>query len=161
LIEYLVESNVAGAYQPHTQEILIIKENVDESNLDGLKLIVVHELVHRGQHVQFPHLFDRVDSAIQEIYEELERGESNLREVLQKMEEINPIMTLLESHAHYIQNLMSQSHFPKAEIESHFNMAALLMRLLGQKKISQYTEGIPEISAAMDSGGIDSLFSKY
>ncbi|NLG99778.1 MAG: hypothetical protein GX491_20675 [Chloroflexi bacterium] len=49
LIEYMLENNILGAYEPSTQEILVVRENVDESNLDGLRLILAHELVHRGQ----------------------------------------------------------------------------------------------------------------
>jgi hypothetical protein len=32
--------------------MLIIGENVDDSNIDGLRLVVAHELVLRGQHLQ-------------------------------------------------------------------------------------------------------------
>jgi len=160
LIEYVLESNIAGAYQPSTQEILIIRENVDESNLDGLKLVAAHELVHRGQHVNFVHLFDQVDEAIREAYYELNREGANLVKAIQIMEKIRPVMTLMESHAHYVQALLQHSYFPSAEIETHFNIATLLMRLFGQKKISQYMEGIPEVSSAMDSGNVDLLYMK-
>lgn len=160
LIEYVLESNIAGAYQPSTQEILIIRENVDESNLEGLKLVVAHELVHRGQHVHFPHIFVRVDEAIRNTFYELNKEKPNLGEALHIMEKLQPVMTLLESHAHYIQNMLKQTYFPDATIESHFNIATLLMRLFGQKKISQYTEGIPEVASAMASGKTDSLYSR-
>lgn len=160
LIEYVIESNIAGAYQPSTQEILIIRENVDESNLEGLKLVVAHELVHRGQHVHYPHLFVQIDEAIRDTFYELNRENPNLGEALHIMEKLQPVMTLLESHAHYIQNVLKQTYFPNALIESHFNIATLLMRLFGQKKISQYTEGISDVASAMASGKIDSMFSR-
>jgi len=161
LIEYVVEANICGAYQPSTQEILIIRENVDESNLEGLKVVVAHELVHRGQHVNFPNLFDQVDEIIREFFNCYSQEEANLQEALQIINRAGPIMTLLESHAHYVQDLLRQSYFPEAKIETHFNLATLLMQLFGRKKISQYTEGIPEVAAAIASGKIDSLYSAF
>lgn len=158
LIEYVVESNVLGAYQPSSQELLVVRENVDESNLDGLKLVVAHELVHRGQHVNFGHLFDEVDEVIREVFAYLSRDGASLGEAMQKLGKARPIMTLLESHAHYVQNVLQQTHFPDAKIESHFNLATLLMRLFGKDKLAQYTEGIPAVAAAADAGEVESLY---
>lgn len=158
MIEYVIEANVLGAYQSSTQKILIIRENVDESNLNGLKLVVAHELVHRGQHVNFAHLFDRVDGIIREIFYYLLQEGASLFEAMRKIDKVKQLMTVIESHAYYVQQLLQQSHFPDAKIESHFNFATLLMKLFGQEKISQYTEGIPQVKAAMASGDIDSLY---
>jgi len=99
LLEYVVEGNVLGAYQPRTEELLIIRENVDDSNLDGLRVVVAHELVHRGQHVNHGPLFGRVDTAAREAFECIARGGS-MREVRAKINTIKPVMTLLESHAY-------------------------------------------------------------
>jgi len=161
LIEYIVEANVLAAYQPSTNELLIIRENVDDSNLDGLKLVVAHELVHRGQHVNYGHLFECVDDVFREVFYSLAYEEATLKDIIQKMSKIKPIMTLLESHAYYIQELLRKTHYPNAEIESHFNLATILLRLLGQAKLSQYTEGIPEIASAIEAGDIDSLYSRF
>jgi len=160
LIEFIIESNVAGAYQPVSGEILIIRENVDDSNLDGLKLVVAHELVHRGQHVNFPQIFENLDVTIRDVYSYLNQEKSNLGEVIRIMERIRPSMTLIESHAVYIQNLLQRLYFPKARIETHFNIATLIFRLLGKKKMSQYTEGIPQIISAVNSGDVNSLYSR-
>lgn len=158
LTEYVVEANVLGAYQSSTQELLIIRENVDESNLNGLKLVVAHELVHRGQHVNFAHLFDRLDNTTREVYYYLLQEGASLGEAMRKIDKVKQLMTVIESHAYYVQQLLQKSHFPDAKIESHFNFATLLMKLFGQEKISQYTEGIPQVKAAVASGDIDSLY---
>jgi len=50
-VEYLVENNVLAAYEPLTNELMVVRENVDDSNLDGLKVVLGHELTHRGQHM--------------------------------------------------------------------------------------------------------------
>lgn len=58
-VEYLVEINVLAAYEPLTNELMVVRGKVDDSNLDGLKLVLAHELTHRGQHVHHPALFER------------------------------------------------------------------------------------------------------
>lgn len=158
LLEHVLEANILGAYQPGTQELIIIRENVDESNIDGLKLIIGHELVHRGQHVYFKHLFDQIDERIKNTFDDINSGTVSLKEISQQMENIRPIMSLIESHAYYIQSVLKQNYFPKAKIESHFNVATILMSTLGKAKTSQYTEKIPEVSNAFENGNIDSLY---
>lgn len=158
LLEHVIEANILGAYQPGTQEIIIIRENVDESNIDGLKLIIGHELVHRGQHLYFKHLFDQVDERIKNIFGYINSDMVSLKEITQEMEKIRPIMSLIESHAYYIQNVLKQNYFPEAKIESHFNVATVLMSTFGKAKTSQYTEKIPEVSKAFNNGTMDSLY---
>lgn len=161
LIEYVLESTILAAYQPNTQELLVVRENVDDSNLDGLKLVVAHELVHRGQHVEFPHLFVRLDEIIKEVLVSFTSGKPDMKSLTQKMEDIRPIMTLIESHACYIQEQLKQSYFPDAEIESHFNLATLLMRLFGKLKTSQYTDGLADVATAAKRGDVNSLFRRF
>ena len=69
LLEYVVEGTVLAAYEPSTSELLVVRENVDDSNLDGLRLVVAHELVHRGQHVNHGELFAQVDAAVRAAFE--------------------------------------------------------------------------------------------
>lgn len=160
LIEYVFESNLLAAYLPNTQELLVIRENVDDSNLDGLKLVIAHELVHRGQHVQYPNLFLRLDEIIKEVFVSFTSGKVDVKNLIQKMDEIRPIMTLIESHARFIQEQLKHTSFPNAKIESHFNLATLLMRLFGKQKISQYTEGLADVASAAKTGDVNSLFKR-
>jgi len=160
LIEYVLESTILAAYQPNTQEILVIRENVDESNMDGLKLVIGHELVHRGQHVQHPELFLRLDEILKQVLVSFTSGNADLKNLIQKMEKIRPIMTLIESHARFVQEQLKQIYFPNAKIESHFNLATLLLRMFGRQKMSQYTEGIADVASATKSGDVDSLFKR-
>lgn len=160
LIEYVLESTILAAYQPNTQEIQVIRENVDDSNLDGLKLVVGHELVHRGQHVQYPDLFLRLDEIIKDVLGFFTTSKADVKSLIPKMEEIRPIMTLIESHARFIQEHLKQTYFPNAKIESHFNLATLLMRLFGKQKISQYTEGLADVASAAKRGDVNSLFKR-
>ncbi|MFQ5810309.1 MAG: hypothetical protein ACE5JM_11875 [Armatimonadota bacterium] len=159
LVEYVVEANVLGAYQPSPPELLIVRENVDDSNMDGLRLVVAHELVHRGQHVNHGHLFDRVDEVAREVFRRVAHEGAGISDARHMLEQVQETMTLLESHAAYVQAALHRSLFPDAQIESHFSLPALLLRLFAGRKTSQYTEGLPAIAAAAASGDIESLYS--
>lgn len=158
LVEYMVEANFLAAYMPGKGEILVIRENVDDSNLDGLKLILGHELVHRGQHLTHGDLFQRVDHSILAVFQEIQYQTFDNQRIQSAFEQIQPIMTLLESHASYIQELLHQNYFPNAQIEKPFNLAVLLMHLVGAPKIAQYSDGLPQIQAAYAAGNIDLLY---
>ena len=156
-LEYMLEGNILAAYMPGSEEILVVQENVDDINLDGLKLVLAHELVHRGQHMTHGELFIRLDTLLHKAFAEMSSEATDFVKLRLYFEEVQPIMTLLESHAAYIQEIIKQRYLPEARVESHFNLAILLMRLIGAPKVAQYTEGLPEISAAIDSGRIESL----
>jgi hypothetical protein len=157
LIEYVVESNVLGAYEHHRNVLFVVRENVDDSNMDGLRLVVAHELVHRGQHVNYPELFDRMDRMMVEMLEGL-LGGGVIHDAMAKVQEIRPVMALLETHASYIQEELRKSRFPGAVIESHFNLPVILFRLFGGQKLSQYHD--ETVSAAISNGSIQSLYAR-
>lgn len=159
LVEYVIEGNVLGAYQPSTGELVIVRENVDDSNMDGLRVVVAHELVHRAQHVNRPELFERMDRVIRQVVDGCLRGRIGFAELRTRMDQVTPVMTLIESHAYYVQEVIREKHFPAAVIESHFNLATLLMRLFGGAKISRYTEGIPAVAEAASAGDVESLYA--
>ena len=161
MLEFLIEQNTLAAYLPETGEILVLRENVDDSNLDGLRLVLAHELVHRGQHIAHGHLYRRLQQLLQLAFTELQSADPNFSQILRTIDEINPIMTLLESHAAYIQSILKQACFPNAIIESHFNLATLLMSLVGAQKLAQYTDGLPQIKAATASGNVGALYAAF
>ena len=159
LIEYVIEANVLGAYEPSTEELLVVRENVDDSNLDGLRVVVSHELVHRGQHVNHPNVFERVDAMLRSLFDAIASGPMDLAELRRRIDEVRPLMTVVESHAVYVQEQLRCTHFADAVIESHFNLPTLLFRLFGGAKIRQYTDGVPQIADAVSRGGVDALYT--
>jgi hypothetical protein len=161
MIEYLIEENTLAAYLSGTGEILVIRENVDDSNLDGLRLILAHELVHRGQHIVHGGIFTQVDNLLQQAFAEIKSDTTNQTKMRLIFDQMQPIMTLLESHATYIQGFLKQSYFPTARVETHFNIAALLMRLVGTPKLAQYTDGLSQIAVAARSGNLESLYAGF
>ncbi len=158
LAEYMLEETVLAAYEPGSGEILVIRENVDDSNLDGLRLVVAHELVHRGQHVNHPEIFAQVDQSTRSVCQMALDSDSARVMALEHLQRIQPAMTMLESHAMYVQNTIKRLYLPKAVIESHFNLAVMLMRLLAAPKVAQYTGGIPAVAKATRNGTLDELF---
>jgi hypothetical protein len=151
IVEYFVESNILGVYQYWDGEILIVRENVDESNLDGLKLVLGHELAHRAQHTTHPELYKRLDGLQREFL---------ATDDPQIMAELQQIMTLLESHAYYVQERLRQRYYPDASIESHCSLVAILGWIKGKLVGSKYTDQLPEIAEAARAGQLDTLFGK-
>lgn len=158
LMEHMIESNILAAYDHGRQEILVVRENVDDSNLDGLRLVLCHELVHRGQHIHHAPLFSRVDQVIRDAFVAGSDGDAAVRDAL---EEIDAIMTLFESHAHFVELEIKRLYLPHGVVESHFDMLSLIFHYVGQQKLSQYVEGIPAISSAVRSGTLDALFRSF
>lgn len=157
IIGYIVENNVLGVYQPAQEELLIIRENMSCGNLDALKLVVAHELVHRGQHVHHPELIRQVDKAIRETFQALS-GHAGVRAVRAKIAELQPLMTLMESHAYYVQELLGTSHFYRAMVKSRSGLATLALRIFGGVKLSQYKGDVSAVKEAMAADKIDSLY---
>ena len=158
-VEYLVENNVLAAYEPLTNELMVVRENVDDSNSDGLKVVLGHELTHRGQHMTHPEIFERVNRILVDMIKGVETGQVDLQKLRGYFEEVQPLMTLIESHASYVQGVLCQRYFPQAQIEHHLSLPVLLFRVLGYGKGAQYTEGLPQVATAMQQGSIDRLFS--
>ncbi len=116
--------------------------------------------MHRAQHVNHPKLFEQIDHltrlALCAYFQS--PGSLSLHEFIQTLKEIRTMMTLVESHAVFIQNVLAKSHFSQAQVEAHFSLPVLLFRLLGQEKISQYTDGLPAVAEAAAAGNVDMLF---
>jgi len=160
LLEYVIEGNAMGAYEPSTQELMLVRENVDDSNLDGLRVIVGHELVHRGQHVTYPFLFERVNQATRQLVLYLEQARPDLAAIREVVRVIQPMMSLIESHAYYVQGMLARLHFPDAHVETHVSLPVLLLRIFGGQKIAQYTDAVPAITEATQAGTVDALYSR-
>ena len=75
-------------------------------------------------------------------------------DALRALERIQEIMTLFESHAAYVEQSVKRLYLPRAEVASHFNIAAVLFRMLGAQKIRQYTDGVPRVAAAAAAGEV-------
>jgi len=158
IAEYMIEETVLAAYDPGRQTLLVVRENVDDSNLDGLRLVVAHELVHRGQHMHHPEVFTQADETVRGVCQLDLENESFRLQALEAMNKIQPLMSMLESHAMYVQNTIKRLYLPKAVIESHFNLGILLMRILAAPKLAQYSDALPAVTQASRKGNVDALY---
>jgi hypothetical protein len=163
LVEYVFEGSIQAAYQPNDQAILVVRENVDDSNLDGLRLTLAHELVHRGQHVTHPELFAKIENQLHAINPGMIEtpDPDQVQTILDALEEIRPIMVLLESHAFYIQQQLAMNVYPEGRIEEQRSLPVYLFRLFGGYKLSQYQEGLPAVSNAAQNGKVNELFHSF
>ena len=94
LIEKMIESNILGAFEPSTRELIIVKENVDDGNLDGLKVVILHELVHYGQYLYHQTIFNNLETLRYQVTNTYENQETE--KALALLEKTQKLMTLLE-----------------------------------------------------------------
>lgn len=162
LAEYFLEAAILAAYVPWNSEIIIMRENVDDSNLNGLRLILGHELVHRAQHINHPQIFNRLEVLSQRIYLAFYEAQADLdlEQIMDTLLEIRSIKTLIESHAMVVQNSLHREHYPDAKIESHWSLLTMLFRLIGAENLSHYQDGIPMVKEAMERETIDDLYQR-
>lgn len=152
LAEYVLEGTTLAAYDHTNGTLYVVRENVDDSNKDGLKVIVGHELVHRGQGLHYPYLLRRTEQvAVEVLTAETISGK------MEKIQEANAVMTLLEGHATLVQGAL-QRLYPKAKIERHWGITALLFRSLGFLKARQYTIGTKRLTALKSPKELEALY---
>ena len=60
----------------------------------------------------------------------------------------------LHIFASYVLGMLKQMHYPGAHIETRFTLPVILFKIIGFGKTSQYTEGIPQVVAAMRGGSL-------
>jgi hypothetical protein len=156
LTEHLIEIGTLAAYEPSQAEVLVVRENVDDSNIDGLRLVLAHELVHRAQHIRFPVLFAHIDEMIRNQW--FAAITCRWLNPVREQALLERAMSLLESHAAFIQGQLGQEYFSLARIETSCGATAMLLRILGGGKISQYTRALPKVAEAVQRGSLDELF---
>ena len=157
LIKHLVEESSLAAYEPSRGEIIVVNQNLDDSNIDGLKLVMAHELVHRAQHVRYPGLFTRLDEIIRNCwYASMTYQNPSKKE----LREVEHAMTIIESHASFVQQFLAAIRFPLARIEKPLSSQAVLLRSLGVGKSLQYILGLPDVAEAVNTGTLDEVFDR-
>lgn len=158
LMERLVEESILAAYDHGGQEILVVRENVEDADLDGLRLVLAHELVHRGQHVRHRDLFDRADALLRAIYLAAGPDGAVADGASAPVAPLEAIMTLLESHARYVEDEVKRLYLPRATLRTGFDMMVFLLQALAPGKGRQYSDGLPAVAAAAGNGTVDSLY---
>jgi hypothetical protein len=152
LAEYVLEGTALAAYDHTNGTLYVVRENVDDSNQDGLKVIIGHELVHRGQGLYHPDLLRRTEQVAAEVL-----TAETISGKIEKIQEANAVMTLLEGHATLVQGVLRRL-YTKAKIERHWGITALLFRSLGFLKARQYTVGAKRLAALESPKELEALY---
>jgi hypothetical protein len=157
VMSYVLRSAILAAYDPTLDSIFIVRDNVDEANLDGLKVILGHELVHRGQAKRYPAHLAFVDATVREMM----MRPKGLLDLWQKTNDVNRIMTLIEGHATWVHEQL-QRIYPNARIRRHhFSILTALLRIVAAAKVHQYTAGKRLVAQAGDPASIEELYRVY
>jgi hypothetical protein len=148
-----------GAFYEHGRNaICAVSDNVDESNNDGLALILAHELAHRAQHLQYQRIHAKVQAATRRLYRLAGKPSTTEEEWRAVTDEITPIMTVMESHATYVTELARRTRLPLGRTEPVPWLARRLDELLDRDKCAQYRE-TRLIARAVGMGELGDLFT--
>jgi len=141
-------------YDPISHCIYIHKDRVSIHNLDAVKVILGHELVHVGQFKYFPELIQEQVKASQFLRNLGDTEFDNFSDFLRKFQEsdYNLFMQKIEGYAYYIQTEFLQKYYNCATffeqgsfiqdiIISLLNKFDLDLESISDLKNSQYIDG--------------------
>jgi hypothetical protein len=161
-----ISKGFLALYDPSTHCIYIHKDRVSLQNLDAVKVILGHELVHVGQFKYFPELIQEQRKAVQ-FLQSLETVEfDSISDFIIKFKdsEYNLFMQKIEGYAYYIQTEYLQNYYNCATFFEQgsiiqdliivlLNKLGMDLESVSQLKNSQYIEG-RELFINQNSDGI-------
>ena len=106
-----------AAYEPFSNVLVIHKRCCERSNLDGLKVILGHELVHVGQFRHTPGLLDQYRESLQWLKGKCGSSAVSLKELIESVDYSvqQSFMSQIEGYAAYIQGYLER-YYNCAEI---------------------------------------------
>jgi len=151
VLSHVVFKKALAAYAPHAKRIVVNGKEAVFSNLDGLKVILGHELVHRGQFLYEPGLLARYDAAVRELRPKLLDADLSIRGFLAWFlaSPLQQLMKHMEGYAAHVQTDFLQTYYNCAMPLVHVGLlermlAPVLPHLfkeMAEVKVKQYTEG--------------------
>jgi hypothetical protein len=153
IFERVVLYATFGLYSPHSHTIFLNAGALEHCNLDGLKVILGHELVHVGQFRNHPELIEkhrRVTADLSRRLAEAGDGPVDVNALLEDAP-IRTHMRLIEGYAAYIQGYL-EAIYPLAMVVPHrswfdrlviaaFRRTTPDLDHILESKLAQYTEG--------------------
>ncbi len=153
VFERVVLGAAHALYSPHSHTIFLNTRSLEHCNLDGLKVILGHELVHVGQFRNHPDLVAehrRVTAEFSRRLAEAGDGPVDLESLLGDGT-FRRHMSLIEGYAAYIQGYL-ETIYPLAMVIPHrswfdrlviaaFRRATPDLDRVMESKMAQYTEG--------------------
>ncbi len=135
--------NLIALYDPIRHSVAINRKEAAAQNLDALKVILGHELVHVGQFKYHPHLREEQKQHMQKLRELVEQHASlSPQELAQAIQASSPQkqMSKLEGYAYYIQ---------RDFLEKHYNMATYFQHTSVLDMVSKHL--LPHLIPGLDS----------
>ncbi|MCF7859607.1 MAG: hypothetical protein K9N07_09870 [Candidatus Cloacimonetes bacterium] len=137
ILTAILYNSISALYFPGDKTIYINNHTCQYINLDYLKVILGHEIVHAGQFKSVSNLKPALESYLNELLQEVSEDRSateveelEFEELLKivKNSKIQNAMTALEGHAYFIQKEYLEKHYNCATGFNH--STGLLYRLL-------------------------------
>ncbi len=123
LVHGVLKRRVLALYDPLLDAIFVNTRTSRHCNLDGLKVILGHELVHVGQFRKSPRLRAQYETRTREMME-LEVGDQSPAELLESLRksDLHRHMEDIEGYAHYIQTDFLEKHYNCSMIVHHVSL---------------------------------------
>ena len=140
-------SQIVAFYEPNVKSIVIHRSRASNCvNLDGLKVILGHELVHVGQFKHCPEMIAQYNSQLNWLTHFLDelgaQGEINFEEIRAAIEKsaLQEYMSELEGYAAYIQHEFLEKHYNMATFFTHASMFDGILRGIMSNALPELTE---------------------
>jgi hypothetical protein len=137
----LLNGRLIACYSEVDACYYVLAENLRGANQAAVREALLHESVHAVQHQTFPEIFAELANLQRLCFVELARHGEHSPHLAELEDALNAVLTLIESHAAYVQELAHEAMFPEAKLPE----IALDDALLGNedllKKYAQYERG--------------------
>ena len=169
IVEKILDHSAAylGLYDPIRHTMVINKDKMEPHNLDALKVVIGHELVHVGQFKYHPELIEEHKKRFATLKSMFSEQNLNFEELQAKFESLGfqTQMKELEGYAYYIQKDYLEAHYNLATFFEHTSIFESIIRAfmehtldknqvesMTQLKAKQYIEGAQQFREHQGEG---------
>jgi hypothetical protein len=125
-------NNVLALYDPYSHTIAVNEQEMAYHNLDALKVVLGHELVHVGQFQYASNALKERTAGIESmarLFAKIESGDIPLHQLVQRIGSSSFMahMTRIEGYAHYIQKDFLEKQYNMATFFEHPSILAIVI----------------------------------
>lgn len=133
---------ILSQYEPLSQALIVNKRPCANCNLDGLKVVLGHELAHVGQFRSTPELADHCRDSLLWLKERMVQGDLSLKEIVERLDYsmTQYYMSQIEGYASYIESYLRQYYNCSMIVAPRSWLLSLLLHLPGG--LSKDVEGL-------------------
>jgi hypothetical protein len=144
-VKAVIGEAYAGAYMPNLRAVVLNESRVLGRNLDTIRGLLFHELVHAAQHQRFPQFFERLRGLHQRMAALKAKGKETADAQCQVADQIQACTLLMEGETMLLQARALREHFPSGKlVDVSWRMiraVGLYALLGGGRHILSYFEG--------------------